>query len=236
MNHVVTRYLDTWNATDANLREQLLDTYWASDCTYVDPMMDVVGREQLSTGIDAVYQQFPGFEFSLVGTADIQQRHLRFQWGFGPAGKEPVIIGFDVLSVDEHQRIASVYGFLDKVPGQPAPVPGYAIGVISDVQLNDELFEYMVAVETSVRNFGGRWVSHGRSPEVREGSLEGDLVIIEFPDLATARAWYESEEYQAIIPLRTRNARSIVAVTEGVPTDYTTATTIRKLRKFAIAR
>lgn len=235
MNDIITRYLDTWNAADADLRDQLLDSHWSPVCTYVDPMMDVTGHEQLSAGIDAVHRQFPGFVFSHVGTADIQRRHIRFQWGLGPAGEAPVIIGFDVLTVDENQMIASVYGFLDQVPGQSTPVPAYAIGVITDVQLNDELFEYMAAVETSVRDFGGRWVSHGRTPEVREGDLDGDLVIIEFPDLDTARAWYESNDYQAIIPLRTRNARSIVAITEGVPADYTTARTIGKLRGFAAA-
>jgi uncharacterized protein (DUF1330 family) len=28
------------------------------------------------------------------------------------------------------------------------------------------------------------------------------LLIIEFPTLAAARAWYESPEYQALLPLR----------------------------------
>jgi uncharacterized protein (DUF1330 family) len=45
------------------------------------------------------------------------------------------------------------------------------------------------------------------------------LLIIEFPTLAAARAWYESPEYQALLPLRL-NARGpdnmvIVAGVEG---------------------
>lgn len=113
--------------------------------------------------------------------------------------------------------------------------PGYAIGVIGDVEVNDELFAYMAAVETSIQQYDGRWISHGRSSEVLEGELPGDLVIIEFPDLATARAWYDSEDYQSIIPLRTRNTSSVVALTEGVPATYSTQQTVDRMRAAAPA-
>ena len=43
------------------------------------------------------------------------------------------------------------------------------------------------------------------------------LLIIEFPALSAARAWYESPEYQAILPLRL-NARGQdnMVIVEGV--------------------
>ncbi|RAE73263.1 nuclear transport factor 2 family protein, partial [Burkholderia multivorans] len=41
---------------------------------------------------------------------------VRFRWGLGPEGAEPVIIGFDVIIVDDHGRIEDVRGFLDRVP------------------------------------------------------------------------------------------------------------------------
>ena len=113
--------------------------------------------------------------------------------------------------------------------------PAYVIGLISAVEVNEELFVYMETVETSMHRFGGRWVSHGRTAEVREGQLDGDIVIIEFPNLDTAHAWYESEEYQAAIPLRTRNCHSVVAITEGVPADYTTRDTIHGMRPAAVS-
>lgn len=108
--------------------------------------------------------------------------------------------------------------------------PAYVIGLIGDVDVNEELFDYMETVETTMHRFGGRWVSHGRTAEVREGQIDGDIVIIEFPDLEAAHSWYESDEYQAIIPLRTRNCHSVVAITEGVPADYTTLDTIHAMR------
>ena len=70
----------------------------------------------------------------------------------------------------------------------------------------------------------------GRSPEVYEGDIGADIVIIEFPSLSSAQDWYTSDEYKEIIPLRARNCHSIVAVIEGVSSDYSTSETIARLR------
>ncbi|NYG58834.1 uncharacterized protein (DUF1330 family) [Nocardioides daedukensis] len=109
------------------------------------------------------------------------------------------------------------------------PRPGYAIGYLTDVEVNDELVEYMVSVEETMREFGGRWLVHGTTPEYREGDLTGDIVIIGFPDIDSTRGWYESDAYQAVIELRTRNSRSHIALLEGVPPTYSTRDTIAGL-------
>ncbi|SDG01862.1 hypothetical protein SAMN05421505_101120 [Sinosporangium album] len=66
--------------------------------------------------VDGVQAQFPGFVFTQVGEADAHHRQVRFRWGLGPEGAEPLVIGFDVLVLDESGRIQDVRGFLDKVP------------------------------------------------------------------------------------------------------------------------
>ena len=50
--------------------------------------------------------------------------------------------------------------------------------------------------------------------------LEGEpwahrLVIIQFPDLAAAQGFYDSPEYQEIIPLRTRASDGALLIVEG---------------------
>jgi uncharacterized protein (DUF1330 family) len=107
--------------------------------------------------------------------------------------------------------------------------PGYAVGYLTDVEVNDELLDYMQQVESTMLEFGGRWLVHGTTPEWREGRATGDIVLIGFPDLATARAWYESDAYQDIIELRVRNSRSHIALLDGVPPGYSTHDTIAKL-------
>lgn len=115
MNDLVSAYIDTWNATSAEARE-LLAQHWAPDAAYTDPMASAVGHDAIAAMIDAVHAQFPGFVFSPVGSADSHHAQTRFQWGLGPAGEAPLIIGFDVLVTDENGRIQMVLGFLDQVP------------------------------------------------------------------------------------------------------------------------
>ncbi len=55
--------------------------------------------------------------FTLAGAVKAHHRQARFTWGLGPEGGEPLVIGFDVAITDEHDKISTVLGFLDKVPG-----------------------------------------------------------------------------------------------------------------------
>ena len=81
----------------------------------------------------------------------------------------------------------------------------YVVVTISKV-LNQQAFdEYAEKVRPILGMFGGRWVAieaqhvtcAGNWPYVR-------TVILEFPSLERAQAWYDSAEYRAIIPLRQR--------------------------------
>jgi hypothetical protein len=117
MNDVIGRYLDCWNETDPAARRKLIDAVWAADASYIDPLAEAHGRDAIDATIDAVQRQFPGFVFALAGPVDAHHRQARFTWGLGPAGAEPLVVGFDVAVTDEEGRIATVLGFLDKVPG-----------------------------------------------------------------------------------------------------------------------
>jgi hypothetical protein len=112
---IASSYVEVWNETDRQRRAELLGRSWAHDAHYVDPMMKGVGVEQISGLIDVVHERFPGFRFALRGTPDGHGEHVRFQWSLGPTGAEAPIEGSDVVRLDGG-RIASVVGFLDKVP------------------------------------------------------------------------------------------------------------------------
>jgi uncharacterized protein (DUF1330 family) len=70
---------------------------------------------------------------------------------------------------------------------------------------------YREKASDTLTPYGGRTIVRTNDIDVRE--VRGDkswtptrLLIIEFPTLAAANAWYESPEYQALLPLRL-NAR-----------------------------
>jgi hypothetical protein len=117
MSDVVVRYLACWNQTDPVARAALIAEVWATDARYVDPMADVTGRAAIDLTIGAVQQQFAGLEFSQVGAVDEHHDVVRFTWGLGPSGAEPIVIGFDVMQTAPDGRIQTVVGFLDRVPG-----------------------------------------------------------------------------------------------------------------------
>ncbi len=115
-NHtaIAERYLETWNTADSAIRRKLLDELYLPAATYTDPLAAVAGTAAIDEMIAAVRQQFPGMRFTL-GPVDGHHDQLRFTWTLAVPDAEPLIVGFDVVVLDG-DRIASVYGFLDRVP------------------------------------------------------------------------------------------------------------------------
>jgi hypothetical protein len=113
MSDLVASYLETWNETDPAARRKAIDELWAPDGVYTDPMAVAEGRDQIDATIAAVQGQFPGLAFTLAGPVDAHHNTARFAWSLG----DELVIGFDVLVLDDDGQISKVYGFLDKVPG-----------------------------------------------------------------------------------------------------------------------
>ena len=116
MQDTIERYIASWNETNPERRRELLEDLWAADASYVDPLAVASGRDEIDATIAAVQAQFPGFTFTLASLVDAHHNQARFTWGLGPAGTEPVIVGFDVAVAAADGRLQSVLGFLDKVP------------------------------------------------------------------------------------------------------------------------
>jgi hypothetical protein len=117
MNDIVTRYLQMWNETDPAVRRTLVDELFAFDAAYIDPLAEAHGRDAIDSTIGAVQAQFAGWVFTPVGSVDAHHSQVRFGWGLGPSGEEPLIVGFDVAVADEGGQITTVLGFLDKISG-----------------------------------------------------------------------------------------------------------------------
>lgn len=114
---LVQRYLAAWNATDPAARREATAAAFTPDARYVDPMADVRGHDGVDALIAGAQEQFAGLTFSPGEVLDAHHDVVRFTWHLGPAGAEPVVIGFDVAEVAEDGRLERVHGFLDRVPG-----------------------------------------------------------------------------------------------------------------------
>jgi uncharacterized protein (DUF1330 family) len=93
---------------------------------------------------------------------------------------------------------------------------GYAVAHIRQVTMNGDIVRYLERIDATLAPFGGRFVVHGGDVEVLEGAWPGHVVMIEFPDRASARDWYRSTAYQSIVRLRTNNALGDVVLVDGV--------------------
>ena len=95
-------------------------------------------------------------------------------------------------------------------------MPAYYIGehVITDASVFEE---YLAKVMPMIERFGGRYLTKRGSHEVLEGDWKPNrVVIVEFPDKASIRNWYEAPEYQPLIALRQSAATDVMIMLDGV--------------------
>ncbi len=95
-------------------------------------------------------------------------------------------------------------------------MPAY---VVVEVEVLDkERYEtYKQMVPASLAAYGGRFVVRGGATETLEGDWAPKrLVILEFPSVERAKAWWGSQEYAEAKALRQATARTQMLVVEGV--------------------
>ena len=85
-----------------------------------------------------------------------------------------------------------------------------------DVTDLEEFKKYAALAGAVTEKFGGKYLARGGATEALENYETGDrVVIIEFPDLVTARAWYESDDYQSARKIREDAAVGKFLIVEG---------------------
>jgi uncharacterized protein (DUF1330 family) len=91
--------------------------------------------------------------------------------------------------------------------------------LIARVAVHDEARykDYVADSAAALEPFGGRYLVRGGATECVEGSWDfWRTVVIEFPSLDQARAWYESGEYQRLAAIRQEASTGDFVLAEGV--------------------
>lgn len=95
-------------------------------------------------------------------------------------------------------------------------MPAYVI-VDVDVRDPETYREYRAKAPATVAASGGRYlVRGGEVVHVEPGWDFHRFVVLEFPSMEAARAWYASPEYQGILPIRLRSTASRMAFVDGL--------------------
>jgi uncharacterized protein (DUF1330 family) len=91
--------------------------------------------------------------------------------------------------------------------------------VIANVTIEDpnRYEDYKRMVPATLVPFGGRFVARGGTVEVLEGDWHPNrLVILEFPSVERARAWWNSPGYSEAKALRQATSSGTLLILEGV--------------------
>jgi uncharacterized protein (DUF1330 family) len=89
--------------------------------------------------------------------------------------------------------------------------------VDSDIKNPEGMKEYIEKVGATLGAHGGKPIIAGTNIEVMEGDWRPNrIVVVAFPDMAAAKAWYNSPAYQEILPIRTANTDDKIILVEGL--------------------
>lgn len=92
----------------------------------------------------------------------------------------------------------------------------YVIGNIT-ITNTEGYAQYSARVPSVVAAFGGHYRVRGGIATTLDGQAsDARHVVIEFPSREQAQAWYDSVDYQLILPLRLNNSAGNVALVDGM--------------------
>src|SRR5690349_5001036 len=96
----------------------------------------------------------------------------------------PDPLTWDVIAKAPWARHA---GFVNQAK-EPA-MSAYAVARLTDVAMGPEIVEYLKRIDATLEPFNGHFLIHGGPVERLEGAWSGDLIMIGFPNMKSARAW-----------------------------------------------
>ncbi|BAU48370.1 hypothetical protein SVA_1816 [Sulfurifustis variabilis] len=91
--------------------------------------------------------------------------------------------------------------------------------VIVDVRITDaaKFEEYRKRVPATLAPYGGKFLARGGRIERLEGDWDPQrIVVLEFPTLERAKAWWASEEYRLPKRMRAESAETRMIAVESV--------------------
>lgn len=90
--------------------------------------------------------------------------------------------------------------------------------VISRVQMRPgpALDSYRALAARSIERHGGRYLVRGGEQDLLEGDWPASTIVVEFPNLEAARAWYRSADYAEALKYRDAALDRDLVLVEGI--------------------
>jgi hypothetical protein len=115
---IVTKYMAAWNEADGARRNALLEQCWVDGGIYVDPGVELAGRDALAQHIAKMQAGRPGARVEFMSGVDVHHRVLRFLWRLVRADKSFGDTSIDFGEIGRDGRLIKIIGFF----GAAAPM------------------------------------------------------------------------------------------------------------------
>ena len=115
---IVTKYMAAWNEADVARRNALLEQFWADGGIYVDPGVELAGREASAQHIAKMQAGRPGARLEFMSGVDVHHRVLRFLWRLVRADGTFGDTSIDFGEIGPDGRLIKMVGFF----GAAAPM------------------------------------------------------------------------------------------------------------------
>ena len=94
-----------------------------------------------------------------------------------------------------------------------------AVYFIVELDVHDPvgIEEYRKGVPATIAKYGGRYLVRGGACVTLEGGWAPKrVVVLEFPSMERAKAWYDSEDYRELKALRMKTSSTRMVLVEGL--------------------
>ena len=108
--------LAAWNETNPAEVRKHLDKALAADVQFIDPSIETNGIDEFEANVHDVHARIPGAHYSRTSGIDGHHHLYRYSWQIS-RDDEVVLPGFDVVELDEDEKVARVLGFFGPLPG-----------------------------------------------------------------------------------------------------------------------
>ena len=84
----------------------------------------------------------------------------------------------------------------------------------------EKLKEYSRIAPDTIAPYNGKFLFFGKKAEIICGTHDHEFIgVLEFPDKESIKAWYNSPEYQAVIPIRDEASEMVFVTYDPVPME-----------------
>lgn len=113
---IVRQYIAAWNETDTAKRNALLAACWADNGVYVDPNVEITGRDNLSRRIAEVQAGRPGAYLEFMSGIETHHNVLRFLWRLVRCDGTRGDISIDIGEIGPDGHLIKMIGFFGPAP------------------------------------------------------------------------------------------------------------------------